>query len=149
MADLFGANGPGTAVKLNTSSSAAGSISVAGATLPMIITGVGISASVNVQFALSLKDTVYVYVLGDRMGAVTLHGMIFDSLCDGGSGNGLADLMGLYEQQKASAQTEPSTIQISGHAARAFLMSVEGRGDNTLPGVYNVTLSYAALAGGA
>lgn len=149
MADLFGARGPGTVVRLTGGKAVStGAISIEGETWPLVITGVGLSASTNVQFALSLKDTVYVYVLGDRMGAITINGMVFDTGCDGEQAEGLRGIMAKYEEQKASQKTTPSKIQIGGHATHAYLMSVEGRGDNSMPGIYNVTLSFAALAGG-
>ena len=56
-----------------------------------IITRVGISAAGNYQFLHTIGNDVYVYVFGDRMGQVQLHGLSFmasESECAPGLGAG-------------------------------------------------------------
>jgi hypothetical protein len=46
-----------------------------------IITRLGISAAGNFQFLHTIGNDVYVYVFGDRMGQVQLHGLSFSDKC--------------------------------------------------------------------
>jgi hypothetical protein len=54
-----------------------------------IITRIGISAAGNYQFLHTIGNDVYVYVFGDRMGQVQLHGLSFmasEDECSGATG---------------------------------------------------------------
>ena len=46
-----------------------------------IITRIGVSAAGNYQFLHTIGNDVYVYVFGDRMGDITLHGLSFAQPC--------------------------------------------------------------------
>lgn len=46
-----------------------------------IITRIGVSAAGNYQFLHTIGNDVYVYVFGDRMGEITLHGLSFAQPC--------------------------------------------------------------------
>lgn len=46
-----------------------------------IITRIGVSAAGNYQFLHTIGNDVYVYVFGDRMGDITLHGLSFATGC--------------------------------------------------------------------
>ncbi len=51
-------------------------------TLNSIITRIGVRASGNYQFLHTIGNDVYVYVFGDRMGDITLHGLSFAEPCN-------------------------------------------------------------------
>jgi hypothetical protein len=53
-----------------------------------IITRIGISAAGNFQFLHTIGNDVYVYVFGDRMGQVQLHGLSFAAACQPSSAGG-------------------------------------------------------------
>lgn len=46
-----------------------------------IITRIGLAAAGNYQFLHTIGNDVYVYVFGDRMGQVRLHGLSFQTAC--------------------------------------------------------------------
>lgn len=48
-----------------------------------IITRIGLSAAGNFQFLHTVGNDVYVYVFGDRMGQIVLHGLSFAQACPG------------------------------------------------------------------
>jgi hypothetical protein len=50
--------------------------------LNTIITRIGVSSSGNYQFLHTIGNDVYVYVFGDRMGEITLHGLSFAQDCN-------------------------------------------------------------------
>ena len=52
-----------------------------------IITRIGVAAAGNYQFLHTIGNDVYIYVFGDRMGDVTLHGLSFANGCPAGGGS--------------------------------------------------------------
>lgn len=94
-----------------------------------IITRVGVSASGNYQFLHTIGNDVYVYVFGDRMGQITVHGLGFSAGCDptgkrrrrvqlGNQVNNRAKSHGLellarwYQKYRIANNREPVTITI-------------------------------------
>ena len=56
-----------------------------------IVTHVGVQSSGNYQFLHSLKEYIYVYVFGERIGDIAISGLIFSEACE--TENGIADAM--------------------------------------------------------
>lgn len=80
-----------------------------------IITRLGVSAAGNFQFLHTLGNSVYIYVFGDRMGTLTLHGLSFSSACeDGGQdqAHGFEKLYAWYKKNRVAVKQAPITVTI-------------------------------------
>lgn len=77
-----------------------------------IITRVGISAAGNFQFLHTIGNDVYIYVFGDRMGQVDLHGISFAQTCPSGEEHGFEKLFKWYELNRIAARKAPVTVTI-------------------------------------
>ena len=94
-----------------------------------IITRIGISAAGNYQFLHTIGNDVYVYVFGDRMGQVQLHGLSFmasEDQCSGvaggnptprmpgagGSKHGFELLFEWYTKNRIAARRDPVRVTI-------------------------------------
>ena len=62
-----------------------------------IIVAPRIDQAVDIQFQTSLKEAVYAYVFGDKMGNVTLSGIAFAGRCNNEEASGLKDLFDYYK----------------------------------------------------
>ncbi len=80
----------------------------------------------NQQFQTSLDESVYIYVFGDRMGTVTVSGMIFSALCDGNA-NGLSEIFAFYSTQRASRRADPIQVVFGDEAIVGFLVKLRIR----------------------
>lgn len=80
-----------------------------------IITRLGVSASGNYQFLHTIGNDVYVYVFGDRMGQVVLHGLSFSDQCPGNRGaedHGFELLFRWYARNRIAARKAPVRVVI-------------------------------------
>jgi len=68
-----------------------------------IITRLSLSQQVNAQFMHTLGSLVYVYVFGDKIGQMTLHGVSFPGLCDANEADGKP----MPENRRESTSVEP------------------------------------------
>lgn len=99
-----------------------------------IITEVGVSGQGNYQFLHSLKDFIFVYVFGERIGTVQISGIAFAERCPGGGGaTGIENVFAYYNQNRIAATGRPLSIQIgnSGNGRfEGFLTTVQGKIDD-------------------
>ena len=78
-----------------------------------IITQISGTTLANVQFLHSLKEYIYVYVFGERVGDLTITGLTFSDNCSGQRGTtGLEQLSQYYDQHRVSKTGKPIKIQI-------------------------------------
>lgn len=79
-----------------------------------IITGLALSQEVNVQFLHTFGSYVYIYVFGDRMGAVSVSGMSFAPGCgdEDMPEHGLELMLRWYNQFRASRRRESVRVMI-------------------------------------
>jgi hypothetical protein len=94
--------------------------------LASIIIAPAIGQRVNVQFQTSLKKSVYVYVFGDQMGNVVIHGIAFAGLCKGND-SGLKDVFNYYKEFRASVHDKPVTVTFGEETISGFLMAMDMR----------------------
>lgn len=80
---------------------------------------------VDVQFQTSLKEAVYAYVFGDKMGQLTLSGVAFASRCSDESASGLKDLFDYYKEYRASKRTDVITTTFGPEALSGFLIGLQ------------------------
>ncbi len=94
--------------------------------LRSIITKIGLGASGNFQFAHSVGNDVYVYVFGDRMGSIRIHGLSFEQQCPRNQGHGVEALIRWYEANRIAARQEPIRVTIGSRTAfDGFLTSLQ------------------------
>lgn len=89
-----------------------------------IITRIGVSAAGNYQFLHTIGNDVYVYVFGDRMGDITLHGLSFAQACPSAQApasilpaaqtglHGFEELFNWYSLNRIAATPEPARVRI-------------------------------------
>jgi hypothetical protein len=97
-----------------------------------IITRVGVSAAGNYQFLHTIGNDVYVYVFGDRMGQIVIHGLSFAQKCTGGGGSdsgphGFEKLFEWYEKNRIAVRKAPVTVTIGiGKSFEGFVTALSG-----------------------
>jgi hypothetical protein len=90
-----------------------------------IITRVGVSSSGNFQFLHTIGNEVYIYVFGDRIGAITLTGLSFESSCSGSFNrgedplqpsdareHGFESLYNWYKKNRVAVRQKPISVTI-------------------------------------
>jgi len=76
-----------------------------------IITGFQVESQGGVQFMHTLRDFIYIYVFGERIGTVIISGLSFQQLCPGGdSGHGLEDVIAYYGSNRVLERADPVTM---------------------------------------
>lgn len=96
-----------------------------GFTAKTIITGLGVSQGANVQFQHSLKNAIYVYSFGDRMGAVKVSGLGFAEDCRGGGQSGVEELLRYYAAHRISENGELVEVRIGAQPVRGYLVACD------------------------
>lgn len=89
-----------------------------------IIVAPTINQSVDVQFQTSLKEAVYAYVFGDKMGATELSGIAFAGRCEQEDASGLKDLFDYYKKYRASKRKEVVKVTFGPEAMSGFLTAL-------------------------
>lgn len=78
-----------------------------------IITKVGMSNAGNFQFLHTIGNEVYIYVFGDRMGQIVLHGLSFRGDCkDDGTEHGFDQVYQWYKTNRVAVNSEPVVVTI-------------------------------------
>ena len=134
MAILFGANA-GRVIAL-PDKSAAGCIQIANVIgnervsyirHNTIITKMGLTASGNFQFLHTIGNDIYVYVFGDRMGQIVLHGISFADQCPANtnSPHGFEYLLRWYAQNRIAARKFPVGVTIGANTVfNGFVLGI-------------------------
>lgn len=96
-----------------------------------IITRVGISAAGNYQFLHTIGNDVYMYVFGDRMGQVVIHGLSFAQQCQGGTAantdHGFERLFKWYKENRVAVRKDPVIVTIGVNTAfKGFITALNG-----------------------
>lgn len=96
-----------------------------------IITRVGLSAAGNYQFLHTIGNDVYLYVFGDRMGQVVIHGLSFAQQCvngsDTGTDHGFERLFKWYKENRVAVRKDPVTVTIGASTAfKGFITALNG-----------------------
>jgi hypothetical protein len=83
-----------------------------------ILTELAIQRHGNFQFMHTLKDLVYVYSFGERIGQIRASGMAFARLCNGTEG--LKAVLAYYEANRLEVRSSPISIVIGTSGAGRF-----------------------------
>ena len=92
-----------------------------------IITRLGMSVAGNYQFLHTIGNEVYVYVFGDRMGQITIHGLSFSSECPerNEDEHGFEKLYRWYQANRIASRRAPLSVTIGRSTAfEGFLVSL-------------------------
>jgi hypothetical protein len=89
-----------------------------------IIIAPRIQQAVDVQFQTSLKEAVYAYVFGDKMGQTDLSGIAFAGRCGNDDAKGLKDLFDYYKEYRASKRKDTITVTFGPEAMSGFLIAL-------------------------
>lgn len=126
-----------------------------------IITRIGLSAAGNFQFLHTVGNDVYVYVFGDRMGQIVLHGLSFAQACPQtrttnatrqaaiGSQNvkhGFELLYEWYKQNRIAARKAPVTATIGWNTSfEGFVTALNGDVQDSLHRTIQFQMTIATL----
>jgi hypothetical protein len=78
----------------------------------LIVTELAVQRHGNFQFLHTLKDLVYVYSFGERIGQIRASGLCFASMCNGPSDGGLPTLLDYYETHRLEMRSQPISIAV-------------------------------------
>ena len=77
----------------------------------VVITGVSVEQSANVQFSRSLGDLIYLYSFGDKMGTIIIKGILFEASCQqAGNTNGVTTVLDFWDSYKVSSRTSNNQV---------------------------------------
>jgi hypothetical protein len=116
----------------------------------VLFSGLDYTQEANSQFQLSLDESVYVYVFGDRMGDLVINGIAFAGMCDEQS-EGVLEVLDYYAEHRMAVNPLPLAIKIgSGDPIYGFLLKVSikmvGSADNPATlGMHRFTLLMKTL----
>jgi len=128
-----------------------------------IITRIGVSSSGNYQFLHTIGNDVYVYVFGDRMGEVTLHGLSFAQDCNAKpppsfvgppppTGNnvqgphGFERLFGWYQDSRLAVNPNPVTVRLGFKTIfKGFMTGITGDVNDSMTRTIQFQLTISLL----
>lgn len=112
-----------------------------------IITRIGVAAAGNFQFLHTIGNDVYIYVFGDRMGQVDLHGICFAQDCTQDAGeHGFEKLFAWYEQNRISVRKEPVVVTIGVNKSfEGFVTALTGDAQDAQTRTINFNLTISLL----
>lgn len=110
-----------------------------------IVQSISITTQGNFQFLHTLRGFVYVYVFGERMGELTLSGLSFAGMCDGGNSSGLMQVINYYDQYRVSKTGQPVSVWIASAGFRGFLIGSKFDIVNPEAGIGNFSLQFKTI----
>lgn len=115
-----------------------------------IITRIGLSAAGNFQFLHTIGNDVYVYVFGDRMGQIVIHGLSFAQACPGekqsATSHGFELLYQWYVANRIAARKAPVNATIGINTAfQGFVTALNGDVQDSLHRTIQFQLTIATL----
>lgn len=138
---------PGKVAVVRDNTSLPGSVTInpGGFSARTIITGLGVSQNGNVQFQHSLKNAIYVYSFGDRMGAVRVSGLGFSSDCTGNGQSGVEGILRYYADNRVSENGQIVEVRVGSIPLRGYLIACEVGLNNPELLTYQWSLTIATL----
>jgi len=110
----------------------------------VLVMGMGFGQGANVQFMHTLKDAIYVYAFGERMGQIKISGLLLFRSC-GGGGGGLPSIVNYYKSNSVSLNGRPLRISLSTQVLKGFLVGIEFGGLDPIMGTAQFSLIFASL----
>jgi hypothetical protein len=115
------------------------------ATRRAILQGITISSKGNYQFLHTLRNYVYVYVFGERMGDVQITGLTTMSECGTGHSSGISEVIRYYANNCISWTGAPVGIQIGFAAFWGFLVGIDIGTTNPESRIGRFTLTFNTI----
>ena len=92
-----------------------------------LVTQMAINRQGNFQFMHSLRDLIYTYVFGERMGQILISGISFADQCPGLTPkSGIEYVLEYYEMNRLGRRPTPVTIQLGTTPAGRFIGFLTG-----------------------
>lgn len=118
--------------------------------LNTIITRIGVSSSGNYQFLHTIGNDVYVYVFGDRMGEITLHGLSFAQDCNNGKNaqgpHGFERLFDWYQKSRLAVNPNPVTVRLGFKTIfKGFMTGITGDVNDSMTRTIQFQLTISLL----
>lgn len=112
-----------------------------------IITGFQIQSKGGVQFMHTLRDFIYIYVFGERIGTVVISGLSFQQRCPGQErDHGLEFVMRYYRDNRVESRATPVTIVFGLSTVIAgFLTEMQGALQDPSQKVASFSLSFQSV----
>lgn len=111
-----------------------------------LLTSIGIGGQANVQFMHTLRNLVYIYVFGERVGTMELGGILFRRYCDvsGIDEHGLEQMIDYYNEFGISRRGRPVDVAVGRRSYRGTLLAFQaGITDPTnLVGQFTLRFNY-------
>ena len=146
MAGIYGDN-EGKVIALTVPGGMPALVSIGGltdTTSQILVLSMGFGQGANVQFMHTLKNAIYIYAFGERLGSVKVQGLLVFRSCDGGSA-GLPKLLEYYKANTVSLNGEPVSISLSTEVLKGFLTGISLGGFDPRMGTAQFTLQFASL----
>lgn len=93
-----------------------------------LITQVNVTQQGGYQFIHTLRDRIFMYVFGERIGELVISGLTTTGGCDADDSNpglaGIESVMAYYQAMRATRRNAPVNISIGRVAFKAFLLSM-------------------------
>lgn len=100
----------------------------AGKQFKAIITSVSVSSQGGFQFMHTLRQYVYLYIFGERVGELQISGLTFAGSCQETNAppkSGMEVVLAYYNAMRATRRPCPVNIRIGNTAFRGFLLGVQ------------------------
>jgi hypothetical protein len=126
MADLFN-SAPGMVAVFTGQTVVPGIISISNPLFrpqAALISGIDYTQQTNQQFQPTLDGSLFIYVFGDMMGNVIVHGKIFSALCES-KVNGLKEIFDFYAANRASKKPDTIRVKAGGEVIVGFMTRLQ------------------------
>jgi len=126
--------------------SVAGDVPITYASHRTIITRLGVSAAGNYQFLHTIGNDVYVYVFGDRMGQIVIHGLSFAQQCPNETTHGFEKMLQWYEENRIAVRKAPVTATIGNKKSfQGFVTGLSGDAQDAMHRTIQFQLTISLL----
>lgn len=109
------------------------------------ITSLGFSQEANVQFMHTLRNLIYIYSFGERMGQIEVNGVAFYNVCNQGKSNGITDVLRYYAANSVSRRSASLVVNMAGSSVRGYLRAVRSSFSDSQLGLVGFSLIVASL----
>ena len=111
----------------------------------VLVSSMGFSQGANVQFMHTLRDVIYVYSFGEKMGQIRINGMLFFRDCAGRGRQSVPFLLQYYRNNSVSRNQTPIRVSLAGSTLNGFLDGVNFGGFNQQFGFASFRLDFSSL----
>lgn len=113
-------------------------------TMKGILTGIGVSGTGGQQFMHTLRDYIYVYVFGERIGEMIIHGIAFADTCNPVDNvTGMEKAILFYENRRLSTTGIPLLVTIGNTITlQGFLVAFQSKLEDASLMIADFTLQF-------